>query len=58
MIKAPFIGFLEERRAHCGNSEHGAIHVFFGCRNTDSFIYKQELENFKGENILVSSSCK
>ena len=46
---APFIGFLEERSKNPG----GKIHVFFGCRNTSSYIYRENLEEFKNSGLIT-----
>ena len=52
---APFIGFLEERRARrlgADGGVFGEIELYFGCRNEDAFIYKSELEMFKSDGTL------
>ena len=51
-MQAPFIGFLEERRVHKTEND-GSIELLFGCRNHDSFIYKDELDMFKYDATLV-----
>ena len=51
-LQAPFIGFLDERRVHKTEND-GSIELLFGCRNHDSFIYKDELDMFKYDATLV-----
>ncbi|KAI6645701.1 NADPH--cytochrome P450 reductase [Oopsacas minuta] len=53
---APFIGFLEHRE-RVNNSQgiqFGSAHLFFGCRHSEGdFLFKEELNNFKTNNILT-----
>jgi cytochrome P450/NADPH-cytochrome P450 reductase len=51
---APFRGFLQARRVMREQGEKlGEAHLFFGCRNDDDFIYREELERFHAEGIVT-----
>lgn len=47
---APFRAFLQERaKLHAIGKPVGKILMFFGCRNKDDFIYREELDKIQGE---------
>lgn len=46
---APFRGFLYDREA---SKATGTAVLFFGCRNDDDFIYREELRGFKERGVL------
>ena len=44
---------LEEKQIEGHKSIHGAIDIFFGCRNPDEdYIFKEELKQFKAKGIV------
>ncbi|KZM23130.1 NADPH--hemoprotein reductase [Ascochyta rabiei] len=47
---APFRAFLQERaKLHAIGKPAGKILLFFGCRNKDDFIYREEIDKIQGE---------
>ncbi|KAJ4342800.1 hypothetical protein N0V95_006857 [Ascochyta clinopodiicola] len=47
---APFRAFLQERaKLHAIGKPVGKILLFFGCRNNDDFIYREEIDKIQGE---------
>ena len=47
---APFRAFLQERaRLHAIGKPVGKILAFFGCRNLDDFIYREEIEKIQAQ---------
>ncbi|XPT02208.1 NADPH--hemoprotein reductase [Ascochyta lentis] len=47
---APFRAFLQERaKLHAIGKPVGKILMFFGCRNKDDFIYREEIDKIQGE---------
>lgn len=51
---APYRGFLQARSIlrHEGESLGEAL-LFFGCRNEDDFLYREELEQYQREGIVT-----
>lgn len=50
---APFRGFLQAREHLVKDGEVlGEAMLFFGCRNEDDFIYRQELEHFESSGLV------
>jgi cytochrome P450 / NADPH-cytochrome P450 reductase len=47
---APLRGFLQDREA---SKATGAAMLFFGCRNSHDYIYREELEAFKERGVLT-----
>jgi len=47
---APLRGFLYDREA---SKATGPAVLFFGCRNDDDFIYREEMEGLKARGVLV-----
>ena len=50
---APFIGFLEQRKKLKNLIPIGETWLFFGCRTSQDFIYKNQLESFTKDHILT-----
>jgi cytochrome P450/NADPH-cytochrome P450 reductase len=51
---APFRGFLQARRVMREQGRRlGEAHLFFGCRNDDDFIYREELEQFHAAGVVT-----
>ena len=57
---SPYIGFLMERQQQQQRSlsskkpsKFGTVHLFFGCRNEDDFIYKTFFESCIDQKILT-----
>lgn len=47
---APFRAFLQERaKLHAIGKPIGKIFLFFGCRNRDDFIYREEIEKIQSQ---------
>lgn len=46
---APLRGFLQDREA---SKATGPAILFFGCRNDDDYIYKEEMEGFLARGVL------
>ncbi|KAI9350749.1 cytochrome P450 [Obelidium mucronatum] len=60
---APFMGFLQDRKARGFVAPNAETHLFFGCRNEDDYIYRSELEQYEKEGVLSKihvafSRCK
>ncbi|KAJ3018464.1 UNVERIFIED_CONTAM: hypothetical protein HDU68_011143 [Siphonaria sp. JEL0065] len=49
---APFMGFLQDRKARGFVAPTAETHLFFGCRNEDDYIYRQDLEGYEKEGVL------
>ncbi|MGE7635393.1 bifunctional cytochrome P450/NADPH--P450 reductase [Bacillus paramycoides] len=50
---APFRGFLQARSAMKQEGKTlGEAHLYFGCKNEDDFIYREELEQYEKEGII------
>ena len=52
---APFMGFLQEREDHAaqlGLDDFGECHLFFGCRNDDEYLYKDQLVKWENDGIV------
>ncbi|MFD0710673.1 bifunctional cytochrome P450/NADPH--P450 reductase [Paenibacillus sp. GCM10027626] len=50
---APFRGFLQARRAMKKEGKQlGAAYLYFGCRNEDDYIYREELELYEQEGLV------
>ncbi|KAJ1558496.1 hypothetical protein HK096_011437 [Nowakowskiella sp. JEL0078] len=53
---SPFLGFLQERKsAGFKSKEKGGVSstvLYFGCRNEDDYIYREEIEQFVSEGTL------
>ncbi|KAJ3031729.1 UNVERIFIED_CONTAM: hypothetical protein HDU68_000664 [Siphonaria sp. JEL0065] len=49
---APFLGFLQDRKAREFVAPNAETHLFFGCRNEDDYIYRQDLEGYEKEGVL------
>lgn len=51
---APFRGFLQQRYAQKRQGVKLAeAHLYFGCRNDDDYIYREELEHYQEEGIVT-----
>ncbi|MCC9021992.1 bifunctional cytochrome P450/NADPH--P450 reductase [Bacillus nakamurai] len=51
---APFRGFLQARAALKREGKTlGEAHLYFGCRNDNDFIYRDELEAYEKEGIVT-----
>lgn len=52
----PFVGFMQDKEMLLAKNKEeafGHTYLFFGCRrSTSDFIYREELNRFKEENIL------
>lgn len=50
---APLRGFIQERHAlKASGVEVGPVLLFFGCRNEDDYLYREELEAYRDEGTL------
>ncbi|KAI8608638.1 cytochrome P450, partial [Chytriomyces sp. MP71] len=49
---SPFMGFMQDRKSVGFLAPESETHLFFGCRNDDDYIYKEELAQFKEEGVL------
>lgn len=57
---APFRGFWHQRRSHKNNQEPdapepGPMWLFFGCRNEEMELYKEEKMEALSEGVLTKS---
>lgn len=51
---APFRGFLQARTAMKQEGKTlGAAHLYFGCRNEEDFIYREELEQYERDGVVT-----
>ncbi|SDI29649.1 cytochrome P450 / NADPH-cytochrome P450 reductase [Alteribacillus persepolensis] len=51
---APFRGFLQARAAMKQEGKTlGEAHLYFGCRNEDDFIYREELEQHEKHGVIT-----
>ncbi|PZD97355.1 NADPH--cytochrome reductase [Paenibacillus sambharensis] len=56
---APFRGFLQARAfLKAEGRPLGPAHLFYGCRNDDDFLYREELEKYHADGIVqLHSAC-
>ncbi|KAJ3076396.1 hypothetical protein HDU98_003652 [Podochytrium sp. JEL0797] len=52
---APFMGFLQDRKAKGFTAPTSETYLFFGCRNQDDFIYQREIETYVTDRVLTAS---
>mmetsp|Transcript_1755 Transcript_1755/g.3894 ORF Transcript_1755/g.3894 Transcript_1755/m.3894 type:complete len:1532 (+) Transcript_1755:163-4758(+) len=51
---SPMMGFLDEKAlAKKNGAAGGIIHLFFGCRTIQDFIYKEKIEEYEKGGLLV-----
>merc|ERR1719461_741810 len=50
---APLRGFLQElQQLRNGGAQTSSVHLFFGCRTPDDFLYEEELRAFETDGPL------